>query len=54
MENAAVQRMMGNAEDLRENKTICNKVYYPDVPPYYQYKKYVVEYVEEPKKETGE
>lgn len=54
MENAAVQRMMGNAEDLRENKTICNKVYYPDVPPYYQYKKYVVEYVEEPKKESGE
>ncbi|KAJ8311553.1 hypothetical protein KUTeg_010908 [Tegillarca granosa] len=54
MENAAVQRMMGNAEDLRENKTICNKVYYPDVSPYYQYKKYVVEYVEEPKKESGE
>lgn len=44
---------MGKSEGNRASKTVCQKIANTEKAPYYQYNKYVVEYFEQAKSESG-
>lgn len=44
---------MGKTEGNRASKTVCKKIDNTDKAPYYPYNKYIVEYFEQAKSESG-
>ncbi|KAL5019521.1 hypothetical protein ScPMuIL_002413 [Solemya velum] len=53
MDNNCSLWLMGKTEGNRASKTVCKKIDNTDKAPYYPYNKYIVEYFEQAKSESG-